>query len=118
MEYRSELESLGVNVAEGVDRVMDDEPLYEMMLGMFVDTVNQEKISLEDFDADDREDLIRRVHTLKGMTGNLALTPLFEGYMEILRMLRDENPKEAKTAMEGLLPVQEKIVECIVRNQG
>ncbi len=118
MEYREELEKLGVNVAEGVDRVMGDEPLYEMMLGMFVDTVNENHISLEDFDKGDSEDLTRRVHILKGMTGNLSLTPLFDGYMQALGLLREHKPGEAKAVVEKILPIQAKIVECIEKNKA
>ena len=117
MEYRNELESLGVNVVEGIDRVMGDEPLYEMMLGMFVDTVKESQILLEDFDKSDREELARRVHVLKGMTGNLSLTVLYENYMKILELLRGDKPKEAKVIMEKVLPIQEKIVACIENNR-
>ena len=113
MEYRSELENLGVNVAEGIDRVMGDEDFYETMLGIFVDSVNESKISLEDFEKDDLEGLIGQVHMMKGMTGNLSITPLFEGYMKALGLLRDNKPKEAKEEMEKVLPVQQKIIECI-----
>ncbi|MBD5550906.1 MAG: hypothetical protein HDQ96_06995 [Lachnospiraceae bacterium] len=117
MGYRDELESLGVNVDEGIDRVMGDEAFYETMLGIFVDTVNENKINLEDFAKDNVEDLIGQVHMMKGMTGNLSITPLFNGYMEVLGLLRDGKPKEAGVAMEKVLPVQEKIVECI-KNHG
>ena len=113
MEYRNELENLGLNVEEGIDRVMGDEDFYETMLGIFVDTVNETKINLEDFKKDNLEDLIGQVHMMKGMTGNLSITPLFEGYMEVLVLLRDNKPKEAGAAMEKLLPIQQKIVECI-----
>ncbi len=118
MKGREELEKLGVNVAEGVDRVVGDEALYEMMLGMFIDTVNENRISLEDFDGDDMEGLISRVHILKGMTGNLSLAPLFDGYVEMLGMLRGGRAKEAKAVMEKILPVQAKIIECIQANQA
>lgn len=117
MEYRDELESLGVNVTEGLDRVMDDMPLYEMMLGVFVDTVNENPISLEDFAGDDLEELINRVHMMKGMTGNLSLTPLFNSYVEILGLLRENRPKEGQAVMEKLVPVQLKIIECIEKNR-
>ena len=113
MEYREELEKLGVNVEEALERVMDDEPLYEMMLGIFVDTVNETPISLEDFDGNNVENLANQVHMMKGMTGNLSITPLFNAYKEVLELLRANKPKEAEKAMERLLPVQEKIVECI-----
>lgn len=117
MEYKEELEKMGVNVTEGVDRVMGDEDLYEMMLGIFVDTVAENRISLQDFEANDLEDLISRVHMMKGMTGNLSLTPLFDGYMDALSLLRDNKPKEARAAMEKILPTQQKIIECIEKNR-
>lgn len=117
MGYRDELESLGINVAEGIDRVMGDEELYVTMLGIFVDTVNENPISLENFTEDNVEDLANHVHMMKGMCGNLSITPLFDAYMEALGLLREKKPKEARAVMEKLLPVQEKIVECI-KNHG
>lgn len=117
MEYREELESLGVNVEEALERVMGDEPLYEMMLGIFVDTVNDDQISLEDFDGNNLEKLASQVHMMKGMTGNLSLTPIADGYVEVLGLLRDNKPKEAKAEMEKLLPIQEKIMECIEKHR-
>ena len=117
MEYRDELENLGVNVTEGIDRVVGDEELYEMMLGMFVDTVNENPISLEDFDQKDTDELAKRVHILKGMTGNLSLAPLFDGYVDILGMLRAGKAKDAKVVMERILPIQLKIIECIVNHR-
>ena len=117
MGYMEELENLGVNVAESIDRVMGDEALYREMLGMFVDSVRESGISPEEFESGDLEGLANRVHMLKGMSGNLSLTPVFESYKEILRLLRDGKPGEAKELAEKLLPIQEKIVECIERNR-
>ena len=118
MGFTEELEALGVNVKEGTERVMGDQSLYEMMLGMFLDTLESSPVSLEDFDAPDQEELIRRIHVLKGTTGNLSLTPLFEGYMETLALLREGQAGRAKAVMKNLLPVQEKVVDCIRRNRG
>lgn len=118
MGYREELENLGVNAAEGIDRVMGDEPLYEMMLGMFPDTVKGAEILTGDFEQADAEKLIEQVHMLKGMTGNLSLTPLFNGYVEMLGMLREGKVKEAGEVMGKLRPIQEQIIECIERNQS
>ena len=115
MNLFEELKDLGVDVDEGLERVMDDEPLYEMMLGMFIDTVNSNPIEIADFDADDLEALIGRVHTLKGLTGNLEMTPLFTGYMQMLDLLRTDRPGEALKEYERILPVQEAIIDCIKR---
>lgn len=113
MKYAENLKALGVNVKEGLDRVMGDEEMYEMMLGMFVDMINDANIQLEDFDGNDLDNLIKQVHMLKGTTGNLSLSPLFDGYTETLGLLRDGKPKEAKAVYEKMLPVQSDILDCI-----
>ena len=48
MSLLEELKGFGVNVNEGLDRVMGDNSLYEMMLGMFVDAIETTPISLEE----------------------------------------------------------------------
>ena len=118
MGLLEELGNLGVDVKDGLDRVMGDASLYEMMLGMFVDAVNNNPISLADFDGNDLDGLIKSIHTLKGITGNLSLTPLFQGYNQSLMLLRDGKPAPAKKEFEQILPIQEKIIKCITGNQG
>lgn len=118
MNYMEELKGLDVNIDEGLDRVMGDEDLYTMMLGMFLGTVEENSVTLEDFDNEDLDGLIRRIHSLKGTTGNLALTPLFTGYTEILGQLRAGQAAEGKADYEKLLPVQAAILDCIRRHQG
>lgn len=102
-----------MDVDAGLERVMDDAPFYEMTLGMFIDTVNENPIEPADFDADDLETLTVRIHTLKGLTGNLEMTPLFMGYMQALDLLRRNRPGEALKEYERLLPAQAAIMECI-----
>lgn len=114
-----ELKDMGVATEEGLDRVMGDTDLYEMMLGMFVDTVRDNPVQMEEFaGGGDLEPLIKRVHTLKGVTGNLAMTPLFESYTKVLGLLRENKPQEAKAGYEQLLPKQGEILDCIKRHNG
>lgn len=115
MALLDEMQSLGANVKEGMERVMDDQSLYEMMLGMFVDEVEKDVLSPEDFDKEDLEEVIKRVHTLKGVAGNLSITPLFDGYMEALTLLRAGDAAKAKEVFTAMLPTQEKVLECIKR---
>ncbi len=112
-----ELKDLGLEVDEGLDRVMGDASLYEMMLGMFLDAVRDNPVSLEDFDKGEVDTVIKRVHTLKGITGNLAITPLFNGYTKSLELLRAGRTKDARAEFERLQPVQAEIVACINRNR-
>ena len=55
---------------------------------------------------------------LKGITGNLAITPLFNGYTESLGLLRDNRAKEAKAVFARILPVQKDIIACINQNRN
>ena len=118
MNLIEELKNLGVDVDEGLERVMRDRDLYEMTLGMFVDAVRDNPISAADYDAADLEELIRRVHMLKGVTGNLALTPLFNGYNQSLILLRAGNAADAKAEFERLVPIQAEIIACINKSKG
>ncbi len=115
MSLFEELAELGVDVNEGLERVMNDEPLYETMLGMFIDKISTNPIEIGDFDGENLDELIGRVHMLKGLTGNLAMTPLFQGYMQVLDLLRTDRSGEALKEYERFLPAQEAIVECIQR---
>ena len=118
MDFFDELRSLDVNVDEGLERVMDDKDLYTMMLDMFVTAIETTPIQPEDFDGGTLDDLIGKIHTLKGTTGNLSIQPLFTRYTQSLTMLREGKPAEAKAVYLELLPFQDKILECIRRHQS
>ena len=118
MDLLNELEGLGVNVKEGMERVMDDKDLYTMMLDMFVSAIDTTPIQPEEFDGGELDALIGKIHTLKGTTGNLSIQPLFTRYTQSLTLLREGTPAEAKAVYLELLPFQEKILECIRRHQG
>ena len=118
MSLLEELKSLGVNVDEGLDRVLGDEALYERMIGMFVDLVNNNSISLEDFSGADLSTLFVRIHVLKDITSNLAMTPLSKRYARAMDFLRSDQAAEAKKEFEKLLPAQIKIMDCIKRHMA
>ena len=118
MSLIEELKGLGVDVDGALDRVMGDQELYIMMLGMFLSSVEENPVCEKDFDGGDLEGLIKRVHTLKGITGNLGLTPLFDGYTKSLGLLRSGDAKGAGAVYAGLVPVQASVIECIRRHQG
>ena len=118
MDFLQELESLGVDVKDGLERVMGDESLYQMMLlDMFIPAVEGTPIQPEEFDGAALDDLIAKVHSLKGTTGGLSITPLFTRYTQSLSLLREGKPAEAKEAYLELLPIQEQVLDCIRRHQ-
>lgn len=107
-----ELKGLGVDVDEGLQRFMNNSSLYERMLGKFTDNATRLNV-MQCFEEGDLENALTTAHTLKGVTGNLSITPLYKGYSEIVALLRANKPDEARKILEDLLPVQKKIIDCL-----
>ena len=89
MTFLEELKNLGVDTDEGLERVMGDSGLYETLLDLFVETLQDN-----------------------------PLTPVFRGYNSILGLLREGNPVQARREFEALLPVQTQLLACIQRRQA
>lgn len=112
MGLLDELKELDVNTDEGLGRFMNNAALYERMLGKINATVKDLEV-MPYFESGDLETALANAHTLKGVTGNLSLTPLYDAYTEIVAQLRGNEPEKAKERMAEILPVQEKIMKCI-----
>ncbi len=107
-----ELKALGVNIDEGLNRIGGNEKLYTRLLGSFVKSMKANEVTM-DFDTDDLHDVIEKTHTIKGTSGNMSITPIYESYSEIVKLLRMNKPLEAKEELAKILPVQEEILQCI-----
>lgn len=112
MGLLDELRILGANVDEGLNRFMGNAALYERMLAKLPDMMS--KIAINDgFEAEDVDDLIEKTHSIKGVTGNLSLSPLYGAYTKIVDLLRAGKVEEANRIYRETLPVQEEILACI-----
>ena len=109
------LRELGINLDEALERFMGKQSLYDKMLKKLPKAIEQYEV-LEYFITGDYEKAVANAHTLKGATGNLSVTPLFEAYTEIVNNLRADNPQEAQKILEDILPVQKEIIEYIEEN--
>lgn len=114
MSLLKEMETLGVNVDEGLSRLMGNAALYERMLATFAKMMKQTAFS-PDFDCNDYAQITEKAHAIKGTAGNLSITPVYEAYSEIVRLLRENQPKQAKKELENILPLQQEILSCIER---
>ena len=115
MNMLEELKALGVDVDEGVKRLNGNEALYKKLLGSFIKTMESHHVE-PDFDCNDYQEVIEKTHTIKGTSGNLSITPIYEAYTEIVNLLRTDEPQQAKEVLEKILPVQDEIMECIKKN--
>ncbi|MCM1329134.1 MAG: hypothetical protein NC253_06795 [Ruminococcus sp.] len=116
MSKIDELRELGVNIDEALDRFMGNSALYERMLGKLTAAVRDVQV-LPAFEEGDHTKALENAHALKGVTGNLSITPLYKGYTEIVDELRAGNPDKARKILDDILPVQEKVIACIEKYQ-
>lgn len=84
------LQEFGADTAEGLGRCMNNEDFYLKMVGMGIGDERFETIKgvLEQKDWDTAFEM---AHALKGVLGNLALTPIYEPMSEMTELLRAKN---------------------------
>lgn len=112
MDFLDELKKLGVDTDKALKSLAGKASLYEKLVKKFPGMVKDYSVS-PDFSDDEINDAIEKTHALKGVAGNLALTPLYNGYSDIVQLLREGKPEQAREVLKNLLPVQEDIVNCI-----
>ncbi len=115
MNLMQELKDLGVDTDGGLERMGDNSSLYERMLVKLKDLIKDSPVQM-DFDCNDYSDVMEAAHAIKGASGNLSVTPLYEFYSEFVELLRAQQPEQAKKVLEKALPVQNAIIECIEKN--
>ncbi len=115
MSLLEELKELGVDVDGGVKRINGNEALYTRLLGSFVKMMKANYVT-PDFTDDEREEMIEKTHSVKGTSGNLSITPVYDAYTEIVNQLRAGDLDKAREVLANILPIQDKIVECIEKH--
>ena len=81
------LKSYGANTAEGLARCMNNEAFYLRLVGMGLKDVNFDKLQ-NAVAAGNVKDAFEAAHALKGVLGNLALTPLLNPVSEMTELFR------------------------------
>jgi len=83
----NKLADWGADVETALDRFMGNEELYIKFILKFLENAEMEKL-IEALGKTDYEDAITQAHTLKGVTGNLGIVPLFDGFAKIVNDMR------------------------------
>ncbi len=114
MDLFDELKEYGVNVEEGIQRVMGNAGLYRTMLFKLLKLL-EDFWPERDFGDGSDPDIIERVHIIKGAAGNLSAQPIYDAYAKALTLLRTGERETAKAVLLEIQPVQQKIMECIAK---
>jgi len=81
------MKQYGANVEEGLSRCMGNETFYFRLVSIVPNEANFAKLK-SSIEAEDLDTAFEAAHALKGVTGNLALTPLYQPVFEITELLR------------------------------
>jgi HPt (histidine-containing phosphotransfer) domain-containing protein len=115
MNLINDLQSLGVNTDEALKRFMNNASLYERMLGKLPKNVRELEV-MPHLTTHDYDKALQNAHTLKGVMGNLSVTPLYIGYADVVTSLRANNPQQAIDTLNSILPIQDTIISRIESN--
>ena len=109
---KSILKTAGVDYDDGAKRFMNNEELYEKMLVKFLDdtSLSDAMAALADNDSDK---LFMSVHSLKGISGNLSLTSVYDCSSRIVALIRSQNLAALPAAMEELRSLYDSTVKAI-----
>ena len=92
-KFRTQLEENGADVKTTINRFMGKEELYLKFIFKFPEDKNMSSL-LESFEKKDYEGVFNSAHSLKGVTGNLGLNPVYEATARICDLLRGKKPEE------------------------
>ena len=107
-----ELRRYGANTAEGLARCMNNESFYLRIVGMSLDDPNFEKLAAA-VGKNDKKEAFEAAHALKGVSGNLSLTPLYEKVVEITELLRNHTQMDYSKMLQGILD-EKKTLESMI----
>ena len=103
------LRDFGANVEEGLERCMGMEDFYLEMIEMGLSDERFDNLGKE-LSAGQLDTAFETVHALKGVIGNLALTPLYETICEITEHLREKEDIDYKPLYGKLLEQRNTII--------
>lgn len=119
-KFRQQLEENGADVEATLKRFMGNDAIYQKFLGKFPADPNYANLG-SNIEAGAFEEAYKCAHALKGVVGNLGLTPIFNKVSDLVEELRNKTADEVDAARANELwqeikTVYEKFIVIINEN--
>lgn len=98
INFKELFEAYGADYQTTMNRFMGNEALYVRLLAMLFDDQNLRQLGTA-LDRGDLRSAFEAAHTLKGVVGNMGLTPLYQAVCAIVEPLRNGEPREDYPAL-------------------
>ncbi len=102
------LNEFGADTDEGLARCFGNEGLYLKLGNMICQEGNCEKLRSA-LDNGDLDTAFEAAHALKGVLGNLSLTPMYNKSVEITELLRKRTDMDYTPLVEELLTMKSEL---------
>jgi HPt (histidine-containing phosphotransfer) domain-containing protein len=102
------LNAFGADTAEGLGRCFGNEALYLKLVATIPSESNFKKLK-NALGAGNLDDAFLAAHALKGVLGNLSLTPLYTKVVEITDLLRNKTNTNYSALLSDILNKQEEL---------
>lgn len=112
MGMLEDLTKMGADVESAVKRIRGDAELYQELVIDSIEYIKEYEV-LSFLDNGDIEQACSNAHALKGVMGNLGITPLFKLYSDINMLLKADKVDEARERMSEAEHIQEEFIKCI-----
>lgn len=119
-KFRRQLEESGADVEATLKRFMGNDTIYIKFLGKFTNDPNYANLGMN-IESENFEEAYKCAHALKGVVGNLGLTPIFETVSTLVEELRnkanaDVDAARAKEEWQEIKKVYEQFIGIIKEN--
>ena len=104
-----ELRKLGADVETGLSRCVGKEDLYIKLVNMGLGDAKFEELGTA-LEAEDLDKAFELCHALKGVIGNLALTPLFDVLSAMTEKLRSRQSADYQAMYSDILKIRSKFL--------
>ena len=107
-----DLKNFGANVEEAMDRCLNNEAFYLKLVEKTLRDPSFGKLK-QAIEEKDYSSAFELAHALKGVTANLALTPLFEPINKMTDLLRDRTDTDYSSLLEEALAKKEELCKLL-----
>ncbi len=97
----NKLKTYGADVESGLARCMNNEAFYLKMVNMAAEDAGFERLKAA-VESKETPRIFEAAHALKGMLGNLALTPLFQPASEMTELARAGKDADYASLCDGI----------------
>ncbi len=101
------LDKLGANTGEGLSRCLGREDMYLRLVPKALNDENFEKLK-SSINNGDLTTAFEAVHAIKGVSGNLSLTPIYKKAEELTTLLREKTEADYAVIADELITIRDK----------